>query len=540
MRKNNKNIFSVDKRGLISLSVAVFMFTILLSVSLAAAQGQPKIPYSLYGAATLNGNPLPAGSVITAVINGEEKGIYTTVIDGQYGGPLLNDGKLYIMEGDNTNIDFYVESPTMHSKVEAIQTAVWKSGEIEELKLDFSGEDVVSYFYGLAKINDDENAPVNSVITAETDGVVKGSITVREEGRYGSESGNKLSVFDALNDDEIRFYIKLPDSDKKVEATEKGKWSLGETTELDLNFIGEETDADPVCSFYGSVIFDNTNAPAGSVITAEINNVIKGSVTVQEEGKYGSEEDGKLDVYNGEDGDTVEFFIKVPGYSKRIESGITATWIDGRIRILNLVFSSPAEDDDTTDSDSNDNNNDNPVVNTQQGTDNTNTDNELSSESTKTKSDDGDETSEDENGNEKIEMRTGDERTFNVNGKDYIIKVKSTSDFGVLISIDDENNMVIGKGETEELDLDGDGETDLTVTLEDISSGVATLTFIKPEKSDSNESPITGMITSGIGGDNMVIAGIGILIAAVVIGGIFTYKKRGRRSHERGYKSFSF
>ena len=519
------------KRSLLTFS-ALFML-IILSAAFAAAQGQPQIPYSLYGKATLNGDPLPAGSVITAQINGKAAGTIVTAYAGKYGGSTLKEGKLYVMEGTNGNkIDFYVKAPNMHSQIKALQTATWKTAEIDELNLDFTGQDMVAYFYGNAVINDN-SAPVNSVITAEIDGIVKGSITVPEAGKYGSQNGEKLHVFDGINGDEIKFFIKLPNATTKVEAEQKAAWQQGSTTELNLVFNGNETEADKVSSFFGEVYFNDTKAPVGSVITAVINNAVKGSITVVTEGKYGSLEDGKLDVYNGQNGDTIMFFIKVPGYSDKIQAKETSTWIDDRVRDFDLHFSLPASMNAVTDTgsqaDSSDHGNDNSVPATTEEPD----EKEIPVL----------EKLMDEDNEAEIGMRKGDTILVEVGGKEYEIMLKSTSDFGVLLSFGEGQDIVIGKGETKRVDLNGDGAYDLEITLEKIKDGVATLTFIKLEqelKSVESLSGLSGMVTSNLG-DNSIVVMAALIVIIVFMVGVLTYRKKGRRLNEGNYKkSFSF
>jgi len=519
--------------------LALFIFIMLISAVTTAAQSSgPLIPYSVYGKATLNGDILPEGSKITAEIDGKVVGTYITTSEGKFGGPNLNDGKLHITEGNDGNtIYFYVESPTMHSKVKALQTAVWKSGEIEKIDLDFSGQDMVSYFYGTAKVGDSP-APVNSVITAEINGIVKGSITVKTAGSYGSADEERLAVFDGLNGNEISFYLTLPGSDKKIKADESGTWELGNTTELNLNFNGDEEDAEPVCSFYGEVFFNGSAAPAGSVITAEIDSIVRGSITVLEDGKYGSADDGKLDVYHGENGDTIHFFIRVPGHGERIEAAETSTWIANRTREFRLTFASPVEkkaihedeknketqalpktDDkksEQKDSSGVDSNADKQVVVEESGEYNLD---ELFASSE----------------NVKIGTKKGDIIQMTIAGKVYSLTVKATSDFGVLISYGEGKSIVIGASETKSLDVNGDGIADIEIGIDNIDNGKVVLNFIKHED-NLTKGGLSAMMISNNGGNIAIVA----IIALIVIGGAFTYKKRGRRYDERNYKSFNF
>jgi len=84
---------------------AVLVFIVLAG----AAYAQPAVPCAFYGSASINGRPVPAGSVITAQIDGISRGSIVISEDGTYGGALLDDGKLSVFEGSSgADIIFYV------------------------------------------------------------------------------------------------------------------------------------------------------------------------------------------------------------------------------------------------------------------------------------------------------------------------------------------------------------------------------------------------------------------------------------------------
>jgi len=56
--------------------------------------------------------------------------------------------------------------------------------------------------------------------------------------------------------------------------------------------------------FWGSITIDGSNAPVGTQVTAKINDVQQGSYTVSTAGSYGN-----MLVQNGNEGDTVQFYI---------------------------------------------------------------------------------------------------------------------------------------------------------------------------------------------------------------------------------------
>ena len=86
-------------------------------------------------------------------------------------------------------------------------------------------------FYGTVKDINGNGAPVGAVVQAFVGGIERGSITVTDAGKYGSENpgGAKLLVQGDIEDgSEITFYIK------GVPAKETATFESGEVTLLDL------------------------------------------------------------------------------------------------------------------------------------------------------------------------------------------------------------------------------------------------------------------------------------------------------------------
>ncbi len=103
-------------------TIIILAFTILLISGFASAQDERlplNPPPGYYGSITVNGQPAAAGTTITAMIGGEERGSITTAKSGNYGdkpGPA----KLWIRSYQNeqgSTVTFYV------SGVAAQQTA---------------------------------------------------------------------------------------------------------------------------------------------------------------------------------------------------------------------------------------------------------------------------------------------------------------------------------------------------------------------------------------------------------------------------------
>jgi hypothetical protein len=65
--------------------------------------GGPQLPEAYYGTISIHGTPAPVGTVITAKIDGQVKGTFTTTQEGIYGGPDTFDPKL-IVAGDEYDV----------------------------------------------------------------------------------------------------------------------------------------------------------------------------------------------------------------------------------------------------------------------------------------------------------------------------------------------------------------------------------------------------------------------------------------------------
>lgn len=161
----------------------------------------------------------------------------------------------------------------------------------------FGGSDIFSYklepetkyrsylFYGLATQNF-QPMPVGSVIEAKIDGVTKGTITVTEEGRYGSKGetyGTQLTVPITQQDlgKSITFWSEGIEGLPRIQISGDGgmvEWPLEFTYAGHLDEI----------SLYGTVKVDGVAAPVGTVLSAAIGGVTRGQYTITESGYYGS------------------------------------------------------------------------------------------------------------------------------------------------------------------------------------------------------------------------------------------------------------
>ncbi|SDY14058.1 CARDB domain-containing protein [Halopenitus persicus] len=112
----------------------------------------------------------------------------------------------------------------------------------------------------------------------------------------------------------------------------------------------EETEGPPQtpASYYGNVTIDGEPAPAGTVIEAEINGTVAGSITINESGTYGGPDalDEKLLVEGGagDDGAEVRFFVNNGNIDRTEVTSVTAedgsetvTWESGDVQRVDLA-----------------------------------------------------------------------------------------------------------------------------------------------------------------------------------------------------------
>ncbi|MBD3203439.1 MAG: PGF-pre-PGF domain-containing protein [Candidatus Lokiarchaeota archaeon] len=93
----------------------------------------------------------------------------------------------------------------------------------------------------------------------------------------------------------------------------------------------------PPAFYSGNAYVKGVDAPVNSLIIARINTEKKGETKINTPGKYGHGYADKDFGVVGEPGDTVEFYIKIPGY-KEIKAEEEDTWQSGTINSLDLNF----------------------------------------------------------------------------------------------------------------------------------------------------------------------------------------------------------
>lgn len=117
---------------IIALS-GLFLFPVL-----AFAQ-PPQLPHLFWGAATISGNSVPAGSIITAIGGGLERGRIVVGPGAIYGGSAMFDPKLMVQGAAAGEELTFVLQP---NNLTAAQTATFASGDVTNLDLAFTAPSV--------------------------------------------------------------------------------------------------------------------------------------------------------------------------------------------------------------------------------------------------------------------------------------------------------------------------------------------------------------------------------------------------------------
>jgi hypothetical protein len=155
-------------------------FIIALALILVQVSAVPPMPMEFFGSVTLDGNPAPAGAIISAQVNGVERGNLTTTVAGFYGGPAIFDNRLkvFISENEyqpgNNNITFFING--------------WQSGQSVEYVPGKSVQmDLVSGGTGTAKLQQ-SSTPIP--LPVQTPSGVKNGSTGNESGSTRITTGS--------------------------------------------------------------------------------------------------------------------------------------------------------------------------------------------------------------------------------------------------------------------------------------------------------------------------------------------------------------
>ena len=289
--------------------------------------------YLLSGFAQLDGSMLPAGTTISAYINNELRGTATTQALGQYANlriPITSadygrtlhftanyEGQTYqatqqvtIGSGSSLSprtgqdssiigLSMGIESKdllasTQNDLATSFFSLFSSESRVINAKQDLtftkSQQQIGTYqFYGIATI-DGVSAPVGTQITAKIGTEIRGQTTLQNAGNYHTVD---VPIYETDVGKTISFYATYGST--TYEATQRTAIDsiTSATKQLDLNFI---TLASSTYRFYGTARIDGANIPVRTTIYATVDNEVRGSFTVTQDGQYGSASGMKLDV----------------------------------------------------------------------------------------------------------------------------------------------------------------------------------------------------------------------------------------------------
>ncbi|GAB6285486.1 MAG: hypothetical protein STSR0009_16870 [Methanoregula sp.] len=86
-------------RARVPVGIALIIGCLAVSCLILTAQAEPllpALPCEFYGNVSINGIGAPTGTVITAFVNGDDRGTITTTHDGRYGGSARFDPRLIV------------------------------------------------------------------------------------------------------------------------------------------------------------------------------------------------------------------------------------------------------------------------------------------------------------------------------------------------------------------------------------------------------------------------------------------------------------
>jgi len=90
------------------MRVRRILVLVLLLALAAPASAFPLLPMEFSGSVTIDGSPAPAGTVVTARINGSDCGSLALTTAGVYGGDALFDERLIVDGEEEKTIAFFV------------------------------------------------------------------------------------------------------------------------------------------------------------------------------------------------------------------------------------------------------------------------------------------------------------------------------------------------------------------------------------------------------------------------------------------------
>lgn len=119
--------------GAVVLAVLGAAAVVPAAGTVAAADPEP-IPASYYGQVTVDGDPVGSGVLVQATVNGEVRDGIRTEANGTFGGPGIGEEKLTV--NASASADGEAEVVFLVNGTPTNTTVVWKSGDVQEIRLD--------------------------------------------------------------------------------------------------------------------------------------------------------------------------------------------------------------------------------------------------------------------------------------------------------------------------------------------------------------------------------------------------------------------
>ncbi|WP_254861587.1 CARDB domain-containing protein [Halovivax gelatinilyticus] len=123
--------------GTVVVVALLVLSVVAVGAPVAASDEQPPPPpAAYYGELTIDGEPAPPGTLVTAKIDGETRGSIVTTEAGQFGGPGMADEKLSV-EGeygdDGAVVEFFVNGEPVDSAPSPVE---WEAESVEAVDLE--------------------------------------------------------------------------------------------------------------------------------------------------------------------------------------------------------------------------------------------------------------------------------------------------------------------------------------------------------------------------------------------------------------------
>ncbi|MXV62940.1 PGF-CTERM sorting domain-containing protein [Natronorubrum sp. JWXQ-INN-674] len=151
-------------RGRVSaIALAIVMVLSVVAVGAAApALADEEVPAAYYGEVTIDGDPAPEGTTVTAIVDGEQRGSVVVDEAGQYGDTTRDAERLEVpgSSGDG-EVTFLVNGEEVETDPSTVE---WSSGDLQQV--DLEAEDIGTPSFTVEIDEDASNTSVEPNATA--------------------------------------------------------------------------------------------------------------------------------------------------------------------------------------------------------------------------------------------------------------------------------------------------------------------------------------------------------------------------------------